>query len=79
VAEAGGHSDDEIVAWVKTHGQPKTDAEIAEWTKRAKADNYADKPDKKGWLEGENVRLGLPKDTTLFDYLDADDTASFKK
>jgi len=79
VAEASGHSDEEITAWVTSHGQPKTDAEIAEWTKQVTANNYADQPDKKGWLEGENTRLGLPKDGTLFDYLDADDKASFKK
>jgi hypothetical protein len=30
VAEVGGHTDDEILAWVTSHGQPKTDAEIAE-------------------------------------------------
>lgn len=76
---AEGHSDDEIVAWVKSHGQPKTAAEIAEWNKKVTENNYADKPDKKSWLEGENARVGLPKDATLFEYLDADDKATFKK
>ena len=73
------HSDDEIVAWVKTNGQPKTDAEIAEWSKNVVANNYAGQPDKKAWLEGENARVGLPKDATLFQFLDADDAVSFKK
>ena len=76
---AQGHSDEEIADWVKTHGDAKTDAEVAEWNKMVAANNYADKPDKKGWLEGENVKLGLDKDGTLFDFLIADDAASFKK
>jgi hypothetical protein len=75
---AEGHSDDEIVSWVRAKGA-KSEADIAAWTKKVKADNYADKPDKKGWLEGENLRLGLDKDGTLFDFLDADDKASFRK
>lgn len=76
---AEGHSDDEIAAWVKKSGQPKTDAEIEAWNEKVAANNYSDQPDKKGWLEGENARLGINKDGTLFDYLDADDKASFKK
>ncbi|MDB5259568.1 MAG: hypothetical protein JWO73_776 [Candidatus Taylorbacteria bacterium] len=76
---AEGHSDDEIVAWVKENGMPKSDAEVAEWAASAEKVNYAENPDKKAWLEGENARLGLDKDATLFDMLDADDTASFKK
>jgi hypothetical protein len=75
---AEGHSDEEIAAWVKSAGTLKTDVQIAEWTKKVIADNYADKPEKKPWLEGENKRMGLDKDGTLFDYLEADDKASFK-
>jgi hypothetical protein len=75
---AEGHSDDEIAAWLRSQGMSKTDADIAAWTKKVTADNYSDKPDKKPWLEGENKRLGLDKDGTLFDYLEADDKVSFK-
>ncbi len=76
---AEDHTDDEIVAWVNANGQSKTDAEIAEWTKSVMANNYSGLPEKKAWLEGENARVGLPKDATLFDFLDADDVLSFKK
>jgi hypothetical protein len=76
---AEGHSDDEILAWVNAQGTPKTPDEIAAWSKKVAANNYADAPDKKGWLVGENTRLGLDKDATLFDMLAADDIASFKK
>src|ERR1035437_5654946 len=76
---AEGHSDDEIVAWIMENGQAKTDAEIVEWNDKVSLNNYSDQPEKKPWLEGENKKLGLDKDGTLFDYLDADDKASFKK
>jgi hypothetical protein len=76
---AEGHSDDEIAVWVKKNGTKKDDKEIAEWNDKVSSNNYSDQPDKKPWLVGENNRLGLPNETTLFDYLDADDKASFKK
>jgi hypothetical protein len=76
---AEGHSDDEIADWVKKNGQKKTDTDIAEWNDKVSSNNYSDQPDKKPWLEGENKRVGLPNEATLFDYLDADDKASFTK
>lgn len=74
---AEGHTDDEIGQWIQSHGIQKTDTEIAEWTKSRLAENYSGNPETKAWLESENKRLGLQKDGTLFDYLDADDKASF--
>jgi len=76
---AEGHTDEEIAAWVKENGTKKTDAEVEVWNKEMEADNYSTKPpEKKAWLEGENKRLGLDTDGTLFDFLEADDKASFK-
>ena len=76
---AEGHTDEEITAWVKANGVKKTDAEIEQWNKEMESDNYSTKPpEKKAWLEGENKRLGLDKDGTLFDFLEADDKDSFK-
>ncbi|MDB5238711.1 MAG: hypothetical protein JWO00_46 [Candidatus Parcubacteria bacterium] len=72
---AEGHSNMEIAEWVKANGIPKTDEEIAAWNKDRLAYNMSDGA-KKGWLEGENVRLGLDKDAPLFDMLIADDKAS---
>jgi hypothetical protein len=72
-----GATDDEIVKWFKNNGIAKTDVEIQAWSKETESDNYSSKaPGKKAWLEGENARLGLAKDGTLFDYLDADDKVS---
>jgi hypothetical protein len=76
---AEGHSDDEIVEWVKKNGIAKTDAEIKTWSDAM--DTFAYEGDDEGikWLQKQFKRLGLSKDATLFDYLDADDKASFKK
>ena len=74
---ATGVTDEEIAEWVKDNGLSKTMAEIHVWSDKTEKENYAHKPDSKEWLEGENKRLGLEKEGTLFDYLDADDTASF--
>jgi hypothetical protein len=75
---AEGHSDEEIAAWLKTVGTPRTDAEIKAWSDAFKTDfSYSTDPNKKDWFIGECNRLGLdPMKTTLFDYLDVDDKAS---
>lgn len=77
---AEGHTDEEIGAWVKNHGAPKTDDEINAWSDAFKTDySYSTDPKKKDWFSGECARLGLdPAKTTLFDYLETDDKASFK-
>lgn len=74
-----GADDAAIVEWVKTHGTPKTDAEIAAWVEVASKEAFADNADKRAWLLGELKRVGLPESATLFDYLDADDAQSFTK
>jgi hypothetical protein len=71
-----GATDEEIANWVNTNGLPKTKEEIETWNKEVESNNYSKLPEKKAWLEGENTRLGLDKDGTLFDYLDADDKDS---
>lgn len=76
---AEGHSDDEIVEWVKANGMPKSDAEIVKWSEKASANAYEDNTENRQWLEEQFARLKLPKETsTLFDYLDSDDRTSFK-
>ena len=74
-----GHTDDEIVEWVKKNGVAKSDAEITKWSDEM--DVFAYEGDQEGvdWLQKQRDRLGLAKDATLFDYLDADDKASFEK
>lgn len=74
-----GASDDEIGQWVFDNGNQKTEDEISHWSDAFKSDfSYSTDPNKKDWFHGECQRLGLdPFKTTLFDYLDVDDKATF--
>ena len=77
---AAGHTDEEIGTWVKSHGRPKTDEEIKAWSDAFKTDcAYASNPEKKEWFNEKCAQYGLdPAKTTLFNYLEIDDKASFK-
>ncbi len=76
---AEGHSDDEIADWVRSHGTPRNTDEINVWNDQVFNNDYSDNPENREWLLGELKRLDADKDATLFDYLEADDKASFKK
>ena len=68
-------ADDEAVAkYLDAHGTSKTPEEIAEWSdSMEEASPYSD-PAKREWFAGECAKLGLdPAETTLFEWLDADD------
>ncbi len=75
---ASGASDDEIAAWLDTHGTPKTAAEITAWGDSIVASSPYNDPAKREWFIGECLPLGLKPETATFcDYLEADDRASF--
>ncbi len=78
---AAGATDEEIGQWMK-EVSGKSDGDIAAWSNSFRSDfSYANHPDegKRAWFRGECERLGLnPETTTLFDYLEVDDKASFK-
>lgn len=75
---ASGATDAQIAAWLDIHGTPKTAAEVKAWSDSVEATRPYDSPEQKDWFAGECARLGLkPESTTLFDYLEADDRASF--
>ncbi len=76
---AQGATDEEIVAWFKTHGIERTPAEIKTWSDAEERMTFHGRPEEGEWFDGECRRLGLdPKQTTLFDYLEADDRASYR-
>jgi len=76
----GGESDSEIAAWFDTHGTPKTAVEIKEWSDGMEAVYPYNNPERKDWFVEQVTPLDLdPATTTLFDWLEADDRASFKK
>lgn len=74
-------SDEVIGQWVFDNGIPKTVEEIKAWSDHFRSDySYSTDPNKSGWFRGECERLGLnPETTTLFDYLEVDDSVTFGK
>ena len=75
-----GQSDDQIAQWIDGHGEKKTEAEIKAWDERMEALSMYDNPEKKEWFSEECRKLGLdPAQTTLFEFLEADDKASYAK
>jgi hypothetical protein len=80
---ASGATDEQIVAWFNAHGTKKTAEDIGTWAAGLENAHPFTNPEnpaeKKAWFGGECTRLGLkPEDTTLFEYLEADDAATFK-
>lgn len=74
-----GLDNEALAKWFDENGTPKTAEEIKAWGDGIEAFNPVNAPDKKEWFEGETAKLGLDASkTTLFDFLDADDKASFK-
>jgi len=75
-----GATDDEMVKWVDSHGIPKTDAEKKAWVAEMLKANPHENPEKREWYEEQLKPLGLnPATTPLFDWLEADDKASYQK
>ena len=74
-----GHSDQEILEWVRLNGVVRSEADISEWSNKMLKYAYLDNPEDREWLEEQNLRLGLDKGGFLFDYLETDDRVSFAK
>ena len=79
-AVAKGAADEEMVKWVDSHGTPKSDAEKKQWVAAMMKESLINKPDKRDHFIEETKKLGLdPETTSLFDWLEADDKASYPK
>jgi len=75
-----GASDEEIAKWVDKNGSPKTEQEKREWAEEVFRTNPHEDPEKRDWYIEQLQPLGLdPKTTPLFDWLEADDKASYKQ
>lgn len=75
---ASGASDEEVAAWIERHGKHKSSEEIEAWSDSKEGLSFYHDPEKKEWFVAECTRLGLdPVRTTLFEYLDEDDRATF--
>ncbi len=76
---ASGATDEQVVTWFNGHGTTRTAEEIKTWSNGVEGYRPFDDPEKKDWFSGECGKLGLkPESSTLVDYLEADDAASFK-
>ncbi len=73
-----GSSNEEIAAWIDANGTPKTEEEKTAWSDSVEAARPYDNPDMKDWFIGVCAEAGIdPAASTLFDYLEKDDKASF--
>jgi Domain of unknown function (DUF5069) len=70
---------EDIGTWLQTNGTMKTAAEIKTWSDEVEADSMMKNPEKRAFFIEECKKLGLnPEQSTAFDWLEADDRASFK-
>lgn len=75
-----GASDQQMAEWLDASGQPKTANEIKRWSDETEAANPYNDPERRDWFVEQTKPLGLdPAKTTLFDWLEADDKASYNK
>jgi hypothetical protein len=75
-----GQSDDQIVEWLKSHGEKKSAVDIAIWNTSVEGYMPYDDPAKTGWFGGVCQEAGIdPTKSSLFDFLDEDDRLSHAK
>ena len=75
-----GASDQQMAEWLDASGDPKTAEEIKRWSDETEVANPYNDPERRDWFVEQTKPLGLdPVKTTLFDWLEADDKASYNK
>jgi len=73
-----GTNDEEMAKWIDSHGEKKTPEEVKAWSDSMMAVNPYENPEKKEWFEEQVKPHNLdPAKTTLFDWLEVDDKASY--
>ena len=73
-----GADDQALAAYLDTHGQPKTRAEVGAWSDSMEAASMYSDPQKGEVFAQRVTKLGLdPATTTTFQWLEADDKASY--
>jgi hypothetical protein len=79
-AVAEGKSDEEMAQWLDSHGNAKSAEEKRDWIEEVKKSTLYNNPEKRDFFIEETRKLGLdPATTTLFQWLDADDEASYPR
>jgi hypothetical protein len=70
---------EDIGVWLQANGTKKTPAEIKTWSDEVEAGSMMKNPEKRAYFIEECKKLGLdPEKSSTFDWLEADDRASFK-
>ena len=70
---------EDIGAWLQANGTAKTPAEIKTWSDEMEAGSPMKNPERRAHFIENCSKLGLnPETTTTFDWLEADDRASFR-
>ena len=69
---------EDIGIWLQANGTIKTPAEIKTWSDETEAGSMMQNPEKRAYFIENCSKLGLnPETSTTFDWLEADDRASF--
>lgn len=69
---------EEVGAWLQTNGTSKSAAEVKLWSDEVEASSPMNDTKKRAYFMENCTKLGLnPETNTLFDWLEADDLASF--
>ena len=73
-----GLTDEQIGLWLDEHGFEKTPEEIQAWSDQMEKFSLLDLPDRRDFFIAECRKHGLdPEKTTLFEWLEGDDRATF--
>ena len=71
---------EDVGTWLQANGTKKTPVEIKTWSDAMEADSLMKNPEKRAFFIGECNKLGLdPEKSSTFDWLEADDRASFRR
>jgi hypothetical protein len=71
---------DDVGIWLQANGTVKTPVEIKAWSDEVEAGSMIKNPEKRASFIENCTKLGLnPEKSTTFDWLDADDRASFRR
>ena len=71
---------EDVGTWLQANGTKKTPAEIKTWSDEVEAGSMMKNPEKRAFFTEECKKLGLdPEKTSTFDWLEADDRASFRR
>jgi Domain of unknown function (DUF5069) len=70
---------EDVGTWLQANGTKKTPLEIKTWSDEMEAGSPIQNPEKRAFFIENCTKLGLnPEKSTTFDWLEADDLASFK-